>query len=208
MILRNGTITNLSDTVTGLRKTSDIAIGMFVYGNGVPVKTAVKTIIDNTSIKMDKVATLTATQNLQITPLCPDVLLDRIYGLKDVQNMINERGEYIKVILRQESQVTRDGYNSIEKRNQETVYWMKAYPINFSPSAKQIEKAGLREQNNVLIYTAMQSWIDVGVDFEDIEFEGRTTIMLRNQEYEIREKGLESQLGDTFGYVTLGVFKR
>jgi hypothetical protein len=136
------------------------------------------------------------------------VVADRCEALRDVKQIVDERGDLVKVILRDEADVSRDSYRSIEKRNQDQVVFMKAYPIEYRPSQKQLEKAGIREQADITIWTAMQDWITAGIGFNDIEFGARSTVIVGENSYEIRDKNLVNQVADAFLYVTLGLFKR
>jgi hypothetical protein len=208
MISRNGILVYDSVDVTGLYRTSDIVPGMNVFGTKIQVDTKVSSVESSTAIKLTKPAKITGTEPLVFTSMSADIYLEQLYALTDIKGIVDERGMLIKVVLRKESNVTRDRYNSIEARQQDRIIWMKAYPVNFSPSMKQLEKAGIREQANVLAYTAMKDWMTAGVELDEIEFEGRSTVVLQGKEYEIRERGQESQIGDSFAYITLGLFKR
>jgi hypothetical protein len=207
MIVRNGTISYFSNIITGLKRTSDLSVGMFVYGTGLCPDTSILSVDSSSQVSISKEAKKDITQNLQFTGAGVDLVWDRISGQTDIYNLIDERGDIIKVLFRDESDVSRDSYNSILKRNQNKVIFMKAYPITFQPNSHQLEKAGLRQTCDVLVYTPYLSWNNEGINFEDIEYEGRTRVVLRGNEYEIKEKGVESQLGDSFGYITLGLFK-
>ena len=137
-----------------------------------------------------------------------DLEIDQCIALNDIKGIVDERGGAIKIILRDEADVTRDKYNSIKKRAQNTVLEFNAYPIDFSPSQRQLEKAGLRESSDVTVWTAMLDWNNNGVTFEDIEFSGKTTVQLNGVTYEVREKNVVSQIGNVYGYLTLGLFKK
>lgn len=208
MITRNGTLSYTLKTITSLSRTTDIAPGLFIYGTGIPVETRVVSVDSVTQITMDKSATDEGVKLLTITPATPDVLWDRVAGQTDIKSIVDERGEIIKVVFRGEDKVYRDRYNSIEQRNQSTVIFIKAFPVTFTPSQKQIEKAGLKEKCDLMLYTAYLDWINNSIEFERVEIDGRTTIQLRGSDYEIREKGVDVHLADSFGYLTLGLAKR
>lgn len=208
MISRSGTLTYGSPIITGLKKTSDIAVGLNVYGKGIHVGSTVLSVDSATQITMNFKCMMQGSQLLNITSASPDALWDRISGQADIKEMVDERGESIKVISRTESDVTRDKYNSIKKRAQHTIFFLKAYPVIFNPTSKQLEKAGIKEKCDVMIYTAYLDWSQNDIEFEDIEINGRTTIMIRANEYEIREKNVEVQLIDSFGYVTLALSRK
>jgi len=141
---------------------------------------------------------------------CRTVLeMDICAGLTDIKELIYERGGAVKIILRDEGDVNRDGYNSIEKRAQNSIMEIYAYPADFSPSQKQIEKAGLSERSDLIIWTAMLDWNNNGIaSFENIEFSGKSTVIYNGVNYDIKEKNVVSQLGNTYGYVTLGLSRK
>ena len=134
------------------------------------------------------------------------VQLERDGALVDVENIINEYGEDVVFRVRGESDVTRDEYNSI-KTSAVTVdvkYELKAFPIEYQPNQKQVEKAGLRERHYCQMWTATKSWTDRGLDFEQIDIK-KTTCIIKGMRYEIKEKSYISSFGDVNLYVTFGL---
>lgn len=205
---RTGTLVSGTPVVTGLPRTDDLFVGENVYGAGIPVCTTVLSIDSGTQVTLSENATQDGAVPLEFTPASPDLYLERCTTLRDIHDIVWERGEAVQVILRDEQDVSRGRYNSINKRDKQSVLNVKAYPVEFSPSQKQLEKAGLREQCNVSIYLASKDLLDQGVSFEDIEFSGKSTVLLRGTTYEVRDKGMASQVADAFGYITLGLFRR
>ena len=208
MIVRNGTLTAGSAIVTAMERTDDLQPGIWVYGSGVPVDTTILTIDSATQITLSRANTLTGVKSLEITTAQVGVYHERNCALIDAKSIIDERGDLVQFYFRIESNVTRDKYNSIKKRAVDTKYNIRAYPVQFSPSEKQLEKAGIREQAEVVIYTAMKDWITAGINFEDFEMDGRSTVRLQGQIYEIRNKGLVNQMNDTFLNVSFGLYKK
>lgn len=139
------------------------------------------------------------------------VELERDHALLDTQAICQERGIDIIIRLRTEDEVVRDKYGSIKKRD--TAYdeiSCRAYPCNFNATDEQKRDAGLREETQTVIYTAMQDWIDNGYDLKrlnDIDLL-RATVIVNEVTYEIKDKNLVSQFFDTFLYVTLGLNRR
>lgn len=208
IIIRPASLVSASPDISGLKRTSDLIPGLFIYGGGIPVETKILSITSATALKMDKNATATGAWSLEFTPASVGIWQERTDALIDIKNNVDERGDLIQFIFRTEANVARDVYNSIEKREETTSYFMRAYPVEFSPSIKKLEKAGLREECNVLIYTAMKDWINNGIDFKDIEIATRNTIKLQGDTYEIKEKALVSQFADTFLYITFALNKK
>jgi len=134
------------------------------------------------------------------------VTLETKCALKDAWDIINQYGEDIIVYDREETNVTREKYSSIKYRATTSTlkYAMKAYPIIFTPSRQQIEKAGLREECQCIITTATKSWTDISKTFEDINMI-RDTIILRDNKYLIKEKSNVNQYANTFLYINFGL---
>jgi hypothetical protein len=208
MILRNGMINAGSALVTGLSRTSDLTVGMYVYKNGFPVCTKIKTIDSSSQITLTQLSALTGIFSIEFSANNPDVRMERCMAMRDVKSVVDERGDILKIIIRAEKDVSRDAYNSVQKRDQERVIFMKAFPIETRPSDKQLEKAGIREKTDLTAWTASMDWINAGIGFDGIEFATRTTVVWQGNVYEIRDKGLVNQIGDSFLYITLGLVKR
>ena len=128
----------------------------------------------------------------------------------DVQAALREYGATITAHIRTEADVVRDNYNSIKSRPTDqtpTDATFCAFPIQYQPNEKQLEKAGLREKVDVAVYTAAQDWIDAGWDFNKLDIK-RTTVIVDGEEFEIRDKARVSQFQNVWLYFTLGLSKR
>jgi len=217
MIVRNLTLTAGSNSVTCPR-TSDLTSGLFLYGTGMGVEYKVDSIVNSTSFLMNKNATASGKYAIEITSANVGTYHERTCILKDVKDTIDERGANIYIDIRTEYDVERDRYLDMARRGQTSAkrFHLKAYPIDYRPSIYRLEKAGLREENDATIWTAMQDWIDAGVDFDDIITGGehesinvpRFTVKIDGQTFEIKEKSLVGQVNDTFMYITLGISKK
>ena len=131
-------------------------------------------------------------------------------AMKDAQCVINMYGASISILLSDEEDVDRDKFNSIKKRTPNTSPSLKAYPIIFSPTTKDKDRAGLRELTEVIATTAIQDWIDLGFDMEMLdEIDSiRALVTYRGTTYEIKDKALQSQIGDQYLYVALGLNRK
>ena len=133
-------------------------------------------------------------------------------ALRDVQDIINERGMSVRIELLGEDDVVRDKFGSIKKRDSSgaIVLTTKAFPITFSPTDKQKNEAGIREKTTVIVWTAMKAWTDAGIDpnillsVDSI----RTKVTIQGIDYEISDKNMVDQFIDTFLYVTLGLNRK
>ena len=131
--------------------------------------------------------------------------LERDNALLDVQLEVDIYGDELKLRVRDETKIDRDSYNSIKQRDLPTSeIIVKAYPITFNPSQHQIEKAGLKETVDVMAYIPMKNFSDNSILFEDIDLI-RSSVILRDIKYWIKDKTYTSQFLDTFLYILLGL---
>lgn len=136
--------------------------------------------------------------------------LETSYALIDVQDYVNERGHSITIELYDETTITRDKFNSLKKRgtpgNTLSYY---AYPLVYSPNQKQLDAAGIRESVDVMLHTAMKDWNDDDYTMQRLEdlnsIKGK--VIIDEMEFEIKEKSLFSQFGETHLYVVIGANK-
>lgn len=208
MKTRTGNTTASSAIITTLRRTVDLQVGMNIYGTGIPVNAKIESIDSGTQVTMDQDATATGTPSLAFTTANVGVFLERQCALVDSKAVIDERGDLVEIFIRDEGEITRDRYGAVKKNIQTTQYRFRAHPVQFQPSDKQLEAAGLRERATVIIYTSMKDWIDSGIEFEDLRLDMKSSVKLQGDVYEIREKALTGQMNDQYIYLTLGLFKR
>ncbi len=130
-------------------------------------------------------------------------------AMKDVQCTVNQYGMALSVRLADEEDVDRDKYNSIKKRTPATQS-IAAYPVIFSPTTKDQDRAGLRELTEVIAYTPTQDWVDAGFDMTMLdEIDSiRALVTFKGVTYEIKDKSLQSQMGSEFLYVVLGLNRK
>lgn len=135
---------------------------------------------------------------------------DRQAALVDVRQIVTERGKAVTIHLRGEENVSRDKLGSIKSRTTERKQLnFYAFPIRFNVTEKYMEKVGLREKTQVIIHTAMQDWLDQGYSMNQLKDLDmiRMTVVIDSVKYEIKDKSLYIQLGDSFLYVVLGLNK-
>jgi len=133
-------------------------------------------------------------------------------ALRDVQDVAAAYGTPVSVKLRLESGVRRDSLGTIVSRDLLPIAPMMAYPVERSPDRRKLERAGLREEVEVAIWTPAKSWVDAGLfDMDEIgdTFEAidvtRATVVLDGTEWKVTEKGIPSRIGRFPLYVTLGL---
>lgn len=136
--------------------------------------------------------------------------LEAQHAMQDVMEIVYTYGQPCIIRLRKEANVTRDEYNSIKERptqvlSQDTEFW--AYPIEYTPTSKKLEKAGLREVCDVSIWTATYQWDAIEINFKDIDIK-RTTVIINGEQYEVKEKSRASQFATVWLYTTFGLSKR
>jgi hypothetical protein len=134
------------------------------------------------------------------------VQLEREHAMIDAKNLIDEYGGDIEIVLAAESEVARDKYNSIQKRDAVKSFKLKAHPIVDNPTTQILEKAGLREACEVMIGTAALDWRLQGIVLQEIEIT-RLTVYLDGEKYRIKDFTRQSRFADSYLYVNLGLAK-
>lgn len=134
------------------------------------------------------------------------VELEKLNALSDARDYVNERGHEVVLQFVEESQVDRDIYNSIKNRTP-VEYPLKAFPIVYSPTSKQLEKAGIKDNVDVVVTLAMLDLTDSELDFQIID-EIRWEVLLNDETFIIKDKNQINHFADTYLNVTLGLFKK
>lgn len=120
-----------------------------------------------------------------------------------------EIGTVVKFILRNETDISRDDYNTITdyKKALTKEYEICAMNITYNPDNQELTRAGLYETSEVTISTPTKCWIDNGLVYNDIDIK-KTTVVLGGEVYKIQEKGREQIItGTTPLFYTFGLVK-
>ena len=125
----------------------------------------------------------------------------------EIENLIIEYGTPIDVHIRNESNVDRDRYGSIKKFKDVDSYIIYAYPITSNPTTGQMEKGGLREKCDTMIWTPAKSWDDIGLNFRDFDYE-RMSFTFDGQFYIMSEKNQVFRVGNVFIHIVFGLTKK
>lgn len=140
------------------------------------------------------------------------VNLEYQHGLLDAQAMEMEYGKPVVIHVRGEAGVVRDGYGDIIGRPTDKVTMTQnAATIDYQPTKYQLEKAGLQQSCDVLVWVAAQDFIDNGLAFDDLETK-RMTIDIQaifgevnGNAYEVKEKARAGSFANGYLYVTFGL---
>ena len=135
--------------------------------------------------------------------------MEKCLAMSDARNLLRDRGKCIIIRLHEEDTIIRDDFGAIIKRipGVSVDKYFYVFPIIYNPTVKQVEDAGLKEQTQVLIKTAVLDWQENGFDLitlEEIDLI-RATVIINGAKYEIKDKQFDSQYQDTFLYVHLGL---
>lgn len=122
-------------------------------------------------------------------------------ALRDVRNVVRDFGQTI-TIINPPSIVTND-YGDIISRETSNVFNPKAFPITFSPSDKDLQKAGLTIKVDVIVYLSKLEMETIGLLFEDIEAD-QSELKIRGRQYLVKQTNEASQYADEFLYYTVG----
>lgn len=143
-----------------------------------------------------------------ITRACTS--LEQCGALQDVYDIANQYGDFVAIYIRGEGQIGRDIYGDYKEGKIEptvTHIDMPAFPITFNPTLRQLEKAGIKEACELLIYTPMKSWTDNALEFEDIDMT-RSTVDYLGNKYIIKEKALSGQFTTAYLQITLSLKRK
>lgn len=132
--------------------------------------------------------------------------LDQCNALKDAQDMINQLGTDIVLETTNEQNVERDIYNSIKKRTVVN-YTFKTFPVNYSPTQDKLEKAGIRENVDVIVFLSAKDFSDNNIDYNDIDGT-RWEVLLNGETYTIGDKNRINMFSDVYLNFVLGLFKK
>lgn len=135
------------------------------------------------------------------------VQLEVCEALTDVRDVMQEYGDDVDFFLQGETDITRDTYNSIKQDKITKNFTFKCYPITNNPTQQQMEKAGIFQKCDMMIYSATKDWTLNSKTINDIDVT-RSMIVYQGETYNIKEKNNVSQIGSTYLYITLGLSKR
>lgn len=127
-------------------------------------------------------------------------------ALIDVQCQVNEVGNEIRFEPLQESDYTRDSLRSFAKNDDVTGFLVYSYPTDFTPNEKSIERAGLREDVDIILHTSKKSWDDQNITYDDLDIL-RYKALINGQQYKVVDKNLYGQLGNNYLYYIIGLTK-
>jgi hypothetical protein len=146
---------------------------------------------------------------------CQDILaVDICNALTETQQAACEWGTPIVYVFRKEHDVIRDELGTIKKRSLDTKFTFNALPVERYPDYKKLERAGVKEGVEVLVYTPMATWMEYGFIRQDKRYLGfdfaaidtiRSTVIVDGIEMKIKDKGLSGRLSWMPLYVTLGL---
>ena len=122
--------------------------------------------------------------------------------LLDVKRVVNTYGSTIELEFNAETDITRGDYKD-RKRWSGTVITIKAFPIEFNPSPKMLEKLGVTEKIDVLAYTSTQDWVNKTTLYKDME-KANIQMKIDSEIFENRIVRRFSQFADKFLYVIFG----
>lgn len=138
--------------------------------------------------------------------------LEALSACQTAMDVCNQYGTPLDIKVRGESAIRRDSLGAIISRDISPRMTMYAHPVERSPDRRKLDKAGLREEVDVAIYTPLQAWVNAGIidldrlgdTFEAIDMT-RWTVIMDGIEWKLSDKGLSVRVGALPLYVTLGL---
>lgn len=141
------------------------------------------------------------------------VSIEAMTALKDVRNVSREYGTPIIVNLRGEDDVRRDSLGTIKARVPPAASLATyALPVEYGPSERHLEQAGIREKVECLIKTPILDWVEagiidlarMGITFMAIDIT-RSTVTLDGLQWKVADKGIPERVGEVPHHVSLGL---
>jgi hypothetical protein len=141
------------------------------------------------------------------------VLIEAMAALKDVKNVSREYGTPISINYRDEADIVRDSLGMPKmKKAPSLLLATYALPVEYQPSEKKLEEAGIREKVDLIVKTPLIDWINagivtltsVGISFSGIDII-RMTAILDGVEWKIADKGIPERVGEIPHHISLGL---
>lgn len=147
---------------------------------------------------------------------CDAVSFEARLALEDVRRVVCRYGTNINFhgmptlptiggepLIGEGNQVTKDKYGSTINRNLTPVIF-KSYPVDHSPSTKQLHAVGMTEQMDILLYLSTKEVELKGYSFDSFDTL-KVSAIVGNVEYKIKDRKKHSQFKDTYLYIALGL---
>lgn len=203
-----GNTTNGSPNITSIiGGTDNLFPGMFIHHQNVPIDTKILSITNDTTLVMTKNATVTTVAIiLDINCASSGIQFEANCAKMEIETSINERGTGLIFKDNNNETVTRDRLNSIIHTANTPALMIKAFPVQFDPTRRQIEAASRREITDVNLFTPMASWDNLGLDVDQVRTEFARMVLI-GETYKIEEVSVSSHFSETFLYMTFGLNK-
>jgi len=196
-------ITNFDE----VNNTDKLIDNLYTYSEGLYPCTKINNIVSIDQIELNSNATKTGDYICIFSDSPPYRFLEQCEAMKDVKQIVDEYGKFVKIAFRGEDDIVRDKLNIISARDRNNYKIFKAFPIQFNPTIDQIEKAGFIEKHDCISWLSRLDFINEGLNFEDID-EIRTTVIIDNETFTVSNKNRVKQLGSDYLYYTLGLRKK
>jgi len=134
------------------------------------------------------------------------VELEQINALQDAADYLYERGVDIDIYVVDETDISRDKYNSVKKRTPEYVT-LHAFPVVYNPTDDQLKEAGIREQVDLMITVATKHLTDNSLSYKLLDT-GRFEIGYDGNVYSIKDKNQKNHFSHVYLNVVLGLSKK
>lgn len=127
---------------------------------------------------------------------------ERNIAYDDVRRIVNEYGQDVSILRDSETDMTRDQYGSITQRAPQ-VFKISAFPVRLNPSEKDLQKVGIREKVDLILYLSNERLAALGKTMDDID-PIRDTVQWKGKTYKITHRNPYSQFNDVDLYTVLG----
>ena len=125
--------------------------------------------------------------------------------LRDARWDLYELGRPVTIFIRREKNIKRDKYNSITRKNNTGVEELPIKAeVTYEPSRKQLDRAGIINQRDVLVTMAYLDMLDIKKKHPDIDMID-WTVSIDRREYNIDEFNPTDQVGSSYKHIALSL---
>jgi hypothetical protein len=115
-------------------------------------------------------------------------------------------GVPVELFFESEANLIRDEYGSIVSRSTSTSKSFLCHPVEVNPSQKSMEKVGIRETVDILIYLSTYEWTLQGLGYKDLDLiRGMGAVLGEN--YKLEHRKLYSNFAGDYIYIVLGAVR-
>lgn len=128
-------------------------------------------------------------------------------ALQDVYDIVVSSKLPLKVFGLSGKNVKRGEYGSVISKDNSFIT-LHAFPIEYNPTTKELEKVGIFERVNAVAYLSTKEVLEKGLSYNSFDLKVSTIIDPFGTEFKLETKQNYSQFMDVFLYIVLGLMRK